>query len=136
MQSRINQKDFGSIRHFQHIGHVRGGRDVEDGDVVTVRGENIQYRGAQYSGMNGDRFSRFQPDVDIVALFHFLHEPDQPLAVVEWFGDPVAAAHVEVAELRQAQKMAEFLIHGGKGAFQVVGVLFAKGMKVQTRKTR
>ncbi len=58
-------EDPGPVGHLQDIGHVAGGRDVEDGDVDLVV-HHIEHLADQDAGADGDRLPRFQVDLDAV----------------------------------------------------------------------
>lgn len=129
--SFLDEKDVGAVRHFENIGHVGGGRDVENGVLVAHAFEDIEHFGAEDSAVNRIRFAGFEPDFDIVFRAGFADEADQSFAIVERFGDPVASAHIEIGELGGAEQVAEFRFDGGEGFFEVVGVLFAERVEMK-----
>ena len=108
-----------------------GGGNVENRKVVAGGLEDIHHRRAQHAAVNRDSFAGFEPYLDAEFFAGLAHESDQSLAIVEWLGDPVAAAHVEVGELRRAQQVAEFFIDGKQRFFEVVRILLAERVKMQ-----
>lgn len=76
-----------------------GGGDVEEGDLEVAAGEEVEDGGGEDAGVDHGGFAGFEPDfVEIVALIGLADEADEEIAVVVWFGDPMTAAHVQVAE--------------------------------------
>ena len=93
--------------------------------------EDIEHRGAEHAGVDGIGLAGFEPDFHSVFRAGLADQADQAVAVVEGLGDPVAAAHVEIGELRRAKEVAELFIDRDEGLFEVVGVLLAEGVEVQ-----
>jgi len=120
----------GAVGHLEDVGHVGAGRDIEDGMAQAGGFENVEHRGAEHAGVDGGGLAGFEPDIDVEVLPGETDEIDELFAVVFRFGDPMAAAHVEVADARGAQQVAEFGIDGGEGRFEIPGVLFAEGVEM------
>lgn len=96
----LGEVDVGAVGHFEHVGHVGAGADVKDGVAVAEGFEDVEHAGAKAAGVHAPGFAGFEVEVELILLAHAAQEADEGVAVVVGLGDPVAAAEVQVADLR------------------------------------
>ncbi len=123
--------DLRAVGHFEHVGHVGAGTDIEDSVLVAQGFKDIEHAGTEYAGVDGPGFAGFQVDLHMVHLADFAQEVDEGRAVVVRFGNPVAAAEVQVADLGAGQQTAELFFKGAEGIDELPRPLLAKGVEVQ-----
>ena len=117
-----------AVGHLQHIGHVAGGRGVQNGHIHAVV-PRLQHPGVQEAGVEHHGLAGLQVDLHPVALPQAPHQGDQLLPVVVLPGDVVAAPQIE--PLQALEIGTELLLEGHQSGLQVVGVLLAQGVEVK-----
>ena len=134
VRAAFDEKHIGAVGHLDHVRHVGGGGDIEDGELVAGGFEDIHHLRAEHAGVDRNGFAGLQPDLDVVSFPRLADEPDEELAVVERLGDPMPATHVQVGELLAAEEMAEFFVHRLERALEIRRVLFAEGVEMKAGK--
>lgn len=98
--------------------------------------EDIEDLGAEHSGVDCDGLSGLQPELKLVFLRCLLKEGNQGLAIVVRFCNPMAAAEIQVSELRMSQERSKVSLHRLHRGEKVCRRLLAEGMKVKGGETR
>jgi hypothetical protein len=91
-------EDFRPVGHLQRVGHVAGGRDVED-RLVAVGAEYVEHLGDQHPGVDRHRLARLEVDGQAVFFTKITHPGDQGIDLVIRSGDVVTATEVDPLQL-------------------------------------
>lgn len=59
----LSESDVGPVGHFEDVGSVAGGGDVEDGVAKVIGREDIEDGGFEDAGVDGERLAGFEPDL-------------------------------------------------------------------------
>lgn len=112
---------------------MAGGRGVQNGNLHPIV-HRFQNAAHQKTGMVNGRFAGFQINLHIIAVAKMLDDRNQARNVVIRAGDMMTAAEVEPVQLVQIFAEAFFKSFGSR--FQVIGVLLAEGVEVQSIQQR
>ena len=111
-----------AVGHFQHVRHMAGGRNVQNGDVDPVV-HRLQHVRVQRPRVEDDRFPGFEIDVRAIFFAQPADDADQSVPIVAVPRDVMPAAEVEPAHTGGISS--EFFPKSLYGRFQRVRILFA-----------
>lgn len=124
-------EDGRTVGHLDDVGHVAGGRGIEDSDGVLLL--DVEHLGDEEAGVQRDGLAGLDVDRQAVRLLHVSDALLEERDVVAFLRDVVAAAEVDPLHLRQI--LAEFLLDGLEGDGERVGALLAERVEVQALKS-
>ena len=108
---------------------MAGGGGVQNGNIHAVM-HNLQHARHQESGVQHDRLARLQIDFHIICAFEMLNHPNQTRDIIIRAGDVVTSA--EVQPLHAVQIPSEFALERLHSGFQIVRILLAQRVKMQS----
>ena len=123
-------EDGRTVGHLDDVGHVAGGRGVEDGDGVFLL--DVEHLGDEEAGVQRDGLAGLDVDRQAVLLLHMADALLEERDVIAFLRDVVAAAEVDPLHLRQI--LAELRLDGLERDGERVGALLAERMEVQAFK--
>ena len=120
------------VGHLDDVGHVAcsGRVEYDVADSCGVGGLDLEYGGVEFSCIECHCLAGFEVDLEGVFFLHAEDASAEEVEVVARAGDVVAAA--EVYPLDVAEVLAESVDDGIEGGLQVVGVLFAQCVEVES----
>ena len=124
-------EDGRTVGHLDDVGHVAGGRSIEDGDGVLLL--DVEHLGDEEAGVQRDGLAGLDVDRQAVRLLHVADALLEERDVVAFLRDVVAAAEVDPLHLRQV--LAELRLDGLEGDGERVGALLAERVEVQALKS-
>lgn len=123
-------EDGRAVGHLDDVGHVAGGRGVEDGDGVLLL--DVEHLGDEEAGVQRDGLAGLDVDGQAVLLLHVADALLEKRDVIARLRDMVAAA--EVDPLHPRQVLAELRLDGFERDGERVGALLAERVEVQAFK--
>ena len=120
-----------TVGHLDDVGHVAGGRGIEDSDGVLLL--DVEHLGDEEAGVQRDGLAGLDVDGQTVLLLHMADALLEERDIVALFRDVVAAAEVDPLHLRQV--LAELRLDGLERDGECVGALLAERVEVQALKS-
>lgn len=120
-------EDGRTVGHLDDVGHVAGGRGIEDGDGVLLL--DVEHLGDEETGIQRDGLAGLDVDGQAVRLLHVADALLEERDIIAFLRDVVAAAEVDPLHLRQV--LAELLLDGLERDGERVGALLAERVEVQ-----
>lgn len=126
------ESDGRAAGHFEHVRHVGGGGEVEDGNPGSAILKEVEHCGVKDARVQDRSLSWFEPQLlELVARPGAFEQAVQEIEVVIWFRDPVSAAEIEGGELCASQDVAKVVVDGLESGGEIIAALLAEGVKVQ-----
>lgn len=126
------RKDWRGVGHLYDIGRMTCRRHVEDDirDAVSAAGLHLKHGGMELAGIKRDSLAGFEIDVEMIGLADVADASLEERDVIVGAGDVMSAAEVEPPQ--PVEICAELLFDSIECRLQIVGVLLAKRVEVQT----
>lgn len=123
-------EDGRTVGHLDDVGHVAGGRGIEDSDGVLLL--DVEHLGDEEAGVQRDGLAGLDVDRQAVLLLHVADALLEERDIIAFLRDVVAAAEVDPLHLRQV--LAKLRLDGLERDGERVGALLAERVEVQTFK--
>lgn len=124
----------GLVGHLETVGHVTGKRSIEDGCANAMIFDYIDNGSNQCTGAPSECATGLHDKMEMrMSSTEVLKDCNKVLCIILLSCHEMTTAHVEPLDLREP--FAESLFDDGKGAFEVEGSRFAKGVEVKSLDT-